>query len=336
MRILFVKPWDDTFIDGDLKILERHFDVKVANVPGDLELRLGDGVRVSRAIRDLTKGLVWADAAFTWFAGTHANLTVKLARILQKKVVLVVGGYEVAEVPDINYGALLDHKKAKSVEFVLKRVDKIIAVSEFSKGEIMKYGEFPDIQMIYNAIDTQKFSPSMGKKEDIVITVGIITKQTIKRKGLETFLKAAALVPETQFVLIGPSPDDSVKALRAGAGKNVEFAGRVSEEALIDYYQRAKVYCQLSRHEAFGVALAESMSCECVPVVTFDGALPEVVGETGFYAPYGDSEETVVALRQALSSDKGKAASERVKNLFSFERREEEIVRTVEGVCRGK
>jgi len=29
------------------------------------------------------------------------------------------------------------------------------------------------------------------------------------------------------------------------------------------------------------MALAEAMCCECVPVVTKKGALPEVVGDTG-------------------------------------------------------
>jgi glycosyltransferase involved in cell wall biosynthesis len=272
MRILFVRPWDDTFIDGDLEILQKHFDVRVVEVPEGLTLSLGDAVRALKTTRNLTKGLLWADVSFTWFASSHANLTARFARILQKKMILVVGGYEVAKVPGIGYGAQLDRKKAKSVEFVLKRADKIIAVSEFSKREIMECGEFPDLQRIYNAIDTKKFSPSGGRKENIVLTVAETNKMTIKRKGLETFVKAAALVPEAHFVLIGPNLDDSIEALRTVAGENVEFAGHLPEEAPIEYYQRARVYCQLSIHEAFGVALAEAMSCECIPVVTFDGA----------------------------------------------------------------
>jgi glycosyltransferase involved in cell wall biosynthesis len=336
MRILFVRPWEDTFIDADLKTLEKHFDVRVLDIPEDLSLGMRDGARASKAIRDVTRGLLWADLAFTWFAGIHAELTVKLARILQKKVMLVVGGYEVAKIPEIGYGAQLDPAKAKSIGFVLRKVDRILAVSEFSKGEIMKCGEFPRLQVIRNAVDTQKFSPSTGKKENIVVTVAETNQMTIKRKGLETFVRAAALVPEAQFVLIGPILDDSIESLRAKAGRNVEFAGRVSEEALIDYYRRAKVYCQLSIHEAFGVALVESMSCECVPVVTYHGSLPEVVGGTGFYAHYGDAEETARAIRQALASDKGKAARGRVQSLFSFERREDELVRAVKAFDRGK
>jgi glycosyltransferase involved in cell wall biosynthesis len=336
MRILFVRPWEDTFIDSDLKTLEKHFDVRVLGIPEDLSLNVRDGVRASKAVREVTRGLLWADLAFIWFAGIHAELTVKLARVVQKKVILVVGGYEVAKIPEIGYGAQLDPAKAKSIGFVLRNVDRILAVSEFSKGEIMKCGEFPRLQVIRNAVNTQKFSPSTGKKENIVLTVAETNKMTVKRKGLETFVKAAALVPEARFVLIGPILDDSIDALKAKAGANMEFAGRISEEALIDHYRRAKVYCQLSIHEAFGVALVESMSCECVPVVTHHGSLPEVAGDIGFYARYGDAEETAVAIRQALASDKGKAARERVQSLFSFDRREDELVRAVEAVHRGK
>ena len=71
--------------------------------------------------------------------------------------------------------------------------------------------------------------------------------------------------------------------------RHIEFTGFVTDDELLGWYQRAKVYCQLSYYESFGMAAAEAMLCECVPVVTRKGALPEVVGETGFYVEYGES-----------------------------------------------
>ena len=95
---------------------------------------------------------------------------------------------------------------------------------------------------------------------------------------------------------------------------------------MLKYYQRAKVYVQVSAHEGFGCSLAEAMLCECVPVVTNKGAIPEVVGDTGFYVPYGDLKATAEAIKEALKSDRGKEARERIKRMFPVEKREEKLV----------
>lgn len=107
---------------------------------------------------------------------------------------------------------------------------------------------------------------------------------------------------------------------------NVECTGYLDGQSLLEWYQRAKVYCQLSRYESFGVALAEAMSCCCVPVVTREGALPEVVGDTGFYVPYGDVKATASAIREALQSDKGRLARQRVIEKFSVVEREKKLL----------
>jgi glycosyltransferase involved in cell wall biosynthesis len=113
------------------------------------------------------------------------------------------------------------------------------------------------------------------------------------------------------------------------AGPNVKFTGYLRHEVLLPHYQKAKVYCQLSTHESFGVALAEAMSCSCVPVVTRKYALPEVVGDTGFYVPYNHPKATPEAIRKALESDKGMQARERVNRHFSLKTRERKLIREI-------
>jgi glycosyltransferase involved in cell wall biosynthesis len=88
-----------------------------------------------------------------------------------------------------------------------------------------------------------------------VITVGGINRDTVKRKGMECFVKCARYLPHVHFVVIGGWLDSSIENLKAIAPQNVEFTGFVSDDELMDWYQKAKVYCQLSLYESFGMAL---------------------------------------------------------------------------------
>ena len=94
----------------------------------------------------------------------------------------------------------------------------------------------------------------------------------------------------------------------------------------------ARVYVQLSHAEAFGCALAEAMSCECVPVAVRRGALPEVVGDTGFYAPYADPYSTAHTIMKALNAD-GSSARKRIKQMFAVEKRELQLIKALKSAC---
>src|SRR5208337_5297666 len=87
--------------------------------------------------------------------------------------------------------------------------------------------------------------------------------------------------------------------------------------------QHAKIYCQLSRDETFGISLVEAMSYGCVPVVSDKGALPWIVQDTGIIVPYGDVSATTNAINKAMTMD-GFKARERAR-YFSRERKQDAV-----------
>ena len=331
-RILFIHALKVPFILNDISLLSEFFDVKIL----DLSPYSGSTMKklkyAPRILVEMIKGILWSHVTFSWFADIHAFLAVLFSKILGRKSVVVVGGYEVVMAPEIRYGGMLSSRKARMIRFILRHADKILAVSRNNMSEILRWVN-RDIELIYNCVDCDRFKPE-GTKENLVITVGRINKLTLKRKGIETFVKSARHLPHVSFVVIGGWSDSSIEYLKSIAPQNVEFTGFVSEEELVKWYQKAKVYCQLSFYEAFGVSLAEAMACECIPVVTNRGAIPEVVGDCGFYVPYGDEKAAAEAIKKALNAPEelGRKARERIKNLFSKNRREAELVRVIEGL----
>ena len=328
-RILFVHPTKSAFIQADLDLLKRHFDVRVLDLGG---VRKNAG-GVLRTVWRLAWGTLWADLTFAWFAERHAKWMIRSSRILGRPAVVVVGGYEVAKVPEIGHGSLLDPKKAKTVKYILERADRVLPVDESLKEDAIKNlgVDGANIQTIHTGHDSERFKPS-GPKENMALTVGFVDKVTVRRKGLDVFVEAAKYLPDVKFVLVGSSPDGTLDALKTNTSANVEFAGFVPHDQLASFYQRASVYCQLSLYEGLPNALCEAMLCECVPVGTKVSGIPTAIGDTGFYVPVGDAKAAAEAIRKAMASNKGKDARARIKEQFSVEKREKKLLAVIRGL----
>jgi glycosyltransferase involved in cell wall biosynthesis len=139
------------------------------------------------------------------------------------------------------------------------------------------------------------------------------------------------------FVLVGNWKDDAIEYLRSIATANVTFAGRVSNEELLEYYRKAAVYVQPSLHEGFGLSVAEAMLAGCVPVTTGVGALPEVTGECGERLQAADPEEISRGVRAALGySDERRAGiRRRILEKFPMKNRGEHLEQIIRPLMNG-
>ena len=156
------------------------------------------------------------------------------------------------------------------------------------------------------------------------MTVGVVNTVNLVRKGYREFVAAAAEVPDAEFALVGRWDDDAAQALQRSAPANVTLTGELTEEDLRRCLAEASVYVQASRHEGFGVSVAEAMLAGCVPVVTRAGALPEVVGACGVLVDVpAEPRALASAIREALEREPsaGAAARERVLHEFSLDAR---------------
>jgi glycosyltransferase involved in cell wall biosynthesis len=332
-RIQFIATDSAAFIDNDYNILKQHF--KVQRIDTWL---WKDQIKKVRYLfstifhfGNLCLGLIKADLIFIWFANVEVYPILKIAKTFNKKTIVVIGGGEVARAPEINYGRLRDKKYRKKIEYILKNADRIIAVSNFSKDEILGIDRSAPVVKIYNCVDTDFFKPA-GFKEQIVLSIAYVKDHDhIILKGLDILCKAAALLPDVSFRIIGIEGEAQIE-LREIAPSNVEFLPTVSQDQIVRHCQDAQVYCQLSFRESFGMALVEAMACGCIPVVSDRGALPEIVGNAGYIVPYGDPEKTASSIRQALYSRNNYVVREIVITHFSKEKKENILISLIENL----
>jgi len=120
-------------------------------------------------------------------------------------------------------------------------------------------------------------------------------------KGLETLLRAMALVPEAQLWLIGDGPlrprlDTLVSALPLA---NVRFTGYLRGATLWSTVAQAQfTVLPAEWYELFGQTIIESLALGVPVIASATGGIPELIrqGETGLLFPPGD----VVACADAI------------------------------------
>jgi len=282
MKVLFTYSKMSGFVKNDIDLLSSMYEIKTVQIKPSI-----------KPFIEMFKGILWADYTYSWFANIGALWCVIWSKLFRKKSIVVIGGYEVAKIPEIRYGAMLDKNESRKVKFILNHADELICVSDYNKKETQQYTDNP-LKLIYNCVDTDYFKPH-GDKEDIVLMVASADAKI--RKGIHTYIEVAKQMPDIQFVMVGSNDFD-----KNDIPSNLKLPGHISDQELLEYYQRAKVYCQLSYYESFGVAILEAMACNCIPVVTHVAAIPEVVGLTGYYVEYGNVEDTVNAIKQVLNN----------------------------------
>ena len=271
-------------------------------------------------------GVLTSDFSFSWFGYHQAYWAVRFSQLLGRRSIVVLGGFDVCEEEDPHF-----HRRIAELQYILRNASCLLAVSRRvqAKAEALVEGR-GKIPVVYHGFDSVRFRPATPKLA-MAVTVAYLDENSVRRKGIETFVRAARFLPDVEFVVVGESLDGSGERLKAIATPNVRFTGKLPEADLIRVLQQTAVYVQASLHEAFGCSLAEAMLCGCAPVVSDRGSIPEVVGDCGIYVDPVRPEEVARGIRAAIENPAlGSLARERVRNLFPLEERRVRMLSTLE------
>ena len=205
-----------------------------------------------------------------------------------------------------------------------------LADSAFNRAELQALG-FPGVRvcpLLFDAEAMLRRAQALDRIGDGVFTVLFVGRVT-PSKGQDALVEAFAAFRARfdrpcRLVLAGAiDPDEHgfVDAVRRqiaaqGLAGAVTLTGRVSEQELEAWYRQADLYVSLSRHEGFGVPLAEAMA-HGVPVVAWPaGAVPFTLEGAGLVletlAPDGVADAMLAADRdRAGQAERGRAAVRR-------------------------
>jgi glycosyltransferase involved in cell wall biosynthesis len=282
---------------------------------------------------------------YHWFFGKKADLTHFFNYIVPPGV----SGKTVVTVHDMVYRAFPETVRGRTRHMLdlglvpsMKRADRIVTDSQFSRAEIIKYyPEFADkIRVVPCGVDRNRFHPETdtarclavreryGIDGDYFLYLGTLEPRKNLERLIEAYAEfAASHANPARLVLAGGKGwlYDGIfaRVQELGLEKRVLFTQYIDGRDMCALMSGALAFVFPSLYEGFGMPPLEAMACGTPVLVSDAASLPEVTGDSAVIVR-ADSVSSIaqglhqlftdIPLRRRLSGE----GLERAK-LFSWE-----------------
>lgn len=212
----------------------------------------------------------------------------------------------------------------------LSRSDKIIAVSNFTRDEILRRFRLDPrkVVVVYNGVDPPVGGATPGGNSLYLLYVGTVET----RKNIVTLVQAFSSLRER-----GRIPHRLILAGQPGFGwgeiqsairrspysREIETRGYLTRDEILSLYRSADLFIYPSCYEGFGFPVLEAMSWGVPVVCSRAASLPEVAGDAAEFFEPSSADDLAAAIERVTGSPGRRAilrqkGSERVKQ-FSWD-----------------
>jgi len=223
--------------------------------------------------------------ALVHFTDQYCRLRPK--KIIGKKILTI---HDINPVHEKNKSARKIEKHLKKLRGYIDTCDKIVTISHFVAGDILKY--FPEakdkLSVIYNGADRLKVAddhtPNYQPKKPFLFTIGYISAK-------KNFHVLPALLANNDHELIISGIETPYtatimeEAAKFGVQDRVKITGTISDNDKAWYYKNCAAFVFPSIAEGFGLPVIEAMHFGKPVFLSTHTSLPEIGGDAAFYFP---------------------------------------------------
>lgn len=209
----------------------------------------------------------------------------------------------------------------------------VVAVSSTTASALVRDYNVPGnrVSIVPDGVDIDTFRPlNESRLPGSLLYVGRLHR----RKGLEYLLQAMPEVlrevPGARLYLIGQGSMEKelvAQVRRLYLDEAVTFLGRVDDQELCRWYNRAQAFVLPSLLEGFGMVCLEAMACGTPVVATRVPGIVDAVAdqETGLLVPLGNAGALAGSIVRLLKDrelrhEMGHRGIERARRLFTWDR----------------
>lgn len=229
---------------------------------------------------------------------------------------------------------------AFGMRWTYRRADRIVAISAYTRDEILKKMPDLNIAVINPGVDADEFPPRSSSSQDsagdlvkkyqpYVLSVGQLRWRKGYHFSIRAFAKVAALFPELHYVIVGKRYQDDYYLRLQNLVKELDLVGKVhivehadTRAALADWYRGAELFCLFSQNikhdvEGFGLVFLEAAAAGLAAVGSKNCGVDDAVrdGVNGILVPSRDPNDfadAIITILKDPSKKKEMAAASRV------------------------
>ena len=184
------------------------------------------------------------------------------------------------------YSFLISRKWIQGKKALIKNADKIIAISEKTKEDLINIYNIPDdkIKVIYHGYN--KFNKIGGRliSEPYILYVGLRDKY----KNFNTFvlgLKSILLKKQIKILCIGGGQftKNEINLLKDHKILKYIIQLTANDATLASAYKNALCFVFPSEYEGFGMPILEAFSMECPVILNNKSCFPEIAQDAALY-----------------------------------------------------
>ncbi len=232
-------------------------------------------------------------------------------------------------------------RKAVNNEWAGLKAAKLVFTNSCRTRESILENYGVEARVAYDCVDTDLFKPLNLPKEDFVLSVGRLSDS----KGHDRVIDGISLIPKdirpALRIVCGPTGDEEAAFYTDYAAKkdvNLILEKNISDERLLELYNKAKVTVYEPVLEPLGLVPVESMACGTPVAGAAEGGIRETVkdGENGILTRR-EPKEIAAAITKlitdtALAEKMGKAGAEYAAECWSWNKNIAERVKIMERI----
>lgn len=197
---------------------------------------------------------------------------------------------------------------------LIARSDRLLTVSEFSKGEIATFFDAPaeKFTVVPNAADARFRPDGEAAPGRYLLAVSSPNAHKNFARMLAAFARFSTTHPDVELRVVGSQTHAFARQEYAVPGERVRFLGRIDDDELTALYRGALAFVFPSLYEGFGIPPLEAQQCGCPVIAARAASLPEVLDDSALFIDPYDVDDIAnamtrvvedAALREHLSRD---------------------------------